>query len=150
MVTGTHAHTHQKRSCQTCIDHTHSPLPVPTDMDLRASSSCTCTVPWAQLCRQSTHIPRLYPPHCTDTQLVLLVLCSWAHHPALLGLTQVIFVQRDLLHQRRHDKGEGLAVEVVQAVASKHGREDHGSVIAVASGCHGGKKQALLAGTQSL
>lgn len=66
------------------------------------------------------------------------------------GLTQVIFVQRDLLHQRRHDKGEGLAVEVVQAVASKHGREDHGSVIPVASGCHGGKEQALLAGTQSL
>lgn len=70
--------------------------------------------------------------------------------PALPGLTQVILVQRDLLHQRRHDKREGLAVEVVQAVASKHGREDHSAVIAVASGRHGGKEQALLAGTQSL
>ena len=67
---------------------------------------------------------------------------------------QCVFLHRTALnkasHQRRHDKGEGLAVEVVQAVASKHGREDHGSVIPVASGCHGGKEQALLAGTQSL
>lgn len=76
--------------------------------------------------------------------------CALAPHPALSGLTQVILVQRNLLYQRRHDKGEGLAVEVVQAVASEHGREDHSAVVTVAPGGHGGSQQALPARTPSL
>ena len=51
-------------------------------------------------------------------------------------LTQVIFVQFDLLHHRGHDEGEGLPVEEVQRVAHEHAREDDYSIVAVARGPH--------------
>jgi hypothetical protein len=53
------------------------------------------------------------------------------------SLTQVIFVQLDLLHERGHHKGKGLPVEVVQRIAHKHGQENGGAVISIPCGCHG-------------
>lgn len=72
-------------------------------------------------------------------QTILQMVYPTAHHPALPWLTQIVLVQSDLIHQGGHDKGEGFAVEIVQAVASKHGRKYDSAIVAVALGCHGRK-----------
>lgn len=54
----------------------------------------------------------------------------------MLCLTQVIFVQFNLLHHRGHDEGEGLPVEEVQRVADEHAEEDDHAVVAVTCGPH--------------
>lgn len=53
------------------------------------------------------------------------------------GLTQVIFVQFNILHNRGHDEGEGFPVEEVKRVANKHAEEDNYTVIAETCGPHG-------------
>lgn len=51
-------------------------------------------------------------------------------------LTQIGFVELDLLHHRCHDKGEGLPVEEVQRVADEHATEDGRAIVAIACGPH--------------
>lgn len=52
------------------------------------------------------------------------------------SLTQVIFIQVDLLHHRGHDERESLPVKEVQRVADEHAEEDDDTIVAVARGPH--------------
>lgn len=49
----------------------------------------------------------------------------------LCAPTQVIFIQLDLLHYRRHYKGKGLPVKVIQRIAHEHSRENSSPVVAI-------------------
>lgn len=51
--------------------------------------------------------------------------------------TQVILVQLNFVHERRHHKGESLPVEVVKSVADEHGQEDGRPVVSIARCGHG-------------
>lgn len=51
--------------------------------------------------------------------------------------TQIILIQLNLLHYRRHHKRERLSVEVVQCVAHKHGQKYRASVVSIAWLSHG-------------
>lgn len=51
--------------------------------------------------------------------------------------TQVILIQLDFVHERRHHKGESLPVEVVKSVADKHGQEYSCPVVSIACPGHG-------------
>lgn len=53
-----------------------------------------------------------------------------------LSHTQVILVQLNFFHYRRHHKGESLSVKVVQRVAHKHGQENSSSVVSITCSGH--------------
>lgn len=51
--------------------------------------------------------------------------------------TQVILIQLNFLHERRHHKGESLSVKVVERVADKHGQKYGAPVVSIAGCGHG-------------
>lgn len=51
--------------------------------------------------------------------------------------TQVILVQLNFVHERRHHKGESLSVEVVKSVADKHCQKYGCPVVSIACCGHG-------------
>lgn len=55
--------------------------------------------------------------------------------------TQIILIQFNFLHYRRHHEGESLSVEVVQRVAHKHGQKYSSSVVFITCSGHGCKSE---------
>lgn len=124
-----------------CIEVSHA-----YDVILGVINSSICQVKKRQSCdfwKKAQTLIKMRPMYCNsincDLRFFLRGTCKKNRLSSIKSVshTQVILIQLNFLHERRHHKGESLSVEVVERVADKHGQKYCAPVVSITCCGHG-------------
>lgn len=124
-----------------CIEVSHA-----YDVILGVINSSICQVKKRQSCdfwKKAQTLIKMRAMYCNsincDLRFFLRGTCKTKRLSSIKSVshTQVILIQLNFLHERRHHKGESLSVEVVERVADKHGQKYCAPVVSITCCGHG-------------